>query len=177
LNTIVRFILVFAFLFPVTLADSPQNLWAETVKTFSADKRFIDNGDETITDTKTGLMWMKKDSYLNIGHWLNWKDCIVYVKKMNQEAFAGYIDWRMPTLEELGTLYDKNKFNSKQIGHEMAIHIDPIFAPEGVGSIWSTNSNGVYNAVGFVYNSGRMFNSKRTDKARKGVRPVRTASN
>ena len=37
----------------------------------SKDKRFIDNGDETITDTKTNLMWMKQDSYLRSGHWLH----------------------------------------------------------------------------------------------------------
>ena len=28
----------------------------------SDDKRFLDNDDGTITDTKTNLMWMKKDS-------------------------------------------------------------------------------------------------------------------
>jgi len=156
--------------------SAPQTLLAENKKIFSADKRFIDNGDDTITDTKSGLMWMKKDSYLHIGHWLNWKDSIIFVKMMNQDAFAGYIDWRMPTLEELRTLYEKDKTNSKQLGREMVIHIDPIFAPKGSGSIWSRNTNGVYNAVGMVYNNGKAFNSKRTDKARKAIRPVRNAS-
>ena len=42
---------------------------AEAVASWSADKRFKDNGDKTITDTKTGLMWMKEDSYLHSGHW------------------------------------------------------------------------------------------------------------
>ena len=44
----------------------------EAVATWSADKRFKDNGDKTITDSKTGLMWMKEDSYLHSGHWVNW---------------------------------------------------------------------------------------------------------
>ena len=44
---------------------------AEAVTTWSADKRFKDNGDKTITDTKTSLKWMKEDSYLHSGHWVN----------------------------------------------------------------------------------------------------------
>ena len=39
---------------------------------YSSDKRFIDNGDGTISDTKTDLMWMKDDSYQHKKHWLNW---------------------------------------------------------------------------------------------------------
>ncbi len=49
----------------------------------SGDKRYLDNNDGTITDTKTGLMWMKKDSYLHSGHWLNWYDVHDYVQQLN----------------------------------------------------------------------------------------------
>ena len=42
----------------------------------SIDKRFKDNGNQTITDTKTGLTWMKEDSYVHMGHWINWFESI-----------------------------------------------------------------------------------------------------
>ncbi|MFQ5483124.1 MAG: DUF1566 domain-containing protein, partial [Nitrospinaceae bacterium] len=94
----------------------------------SADKRFIDHGDQTITDTRSGLMWQKTDSYLHTGHWLNWEEAFAYVLTLNEDGFGGHYDWRMPALEELKTLYEADKVNSQQVGREMVIHMDPIFA-------------------------------------------------
>lgn len=139
----------------------------------SADKRFIDNGDETITDTKTNLMWMKQDSYLRSGHWLHWFDSIKYVKQLNEEQFAGYMDWDLPAIDELRSLYEPEKFNSSQIGREMKIHIDPIFAKNGSGGHWSREKNGMHNAFGFIYNNGSVFSHPKKSKARKAVRAVR----
>ncbi len=139
----------------------------------SADKRFIDNGDGTITDTKTNLMWMKQDSYLHSGHWMHWFDAINFVKKLNQEQFANYMDWDIPTVDELRTLYEPEKFNSSQIGREMKIHIDPIFAKNGSGGHWSIEKNGMHNAFGFIYNNGSVFSHPKKSKSRKAVRAVR----
>ncbi len=71
---------------------------------YSADKRFIDNADGTISDTKTGLMWMKDDSYQHKKHWLNWFKAHEYVAELNNEAFANYSNWQVPTFKELLTL-------------------------------------------------------------------------
>ena len=84
---------------------------------YSQDKRFIDNGDATITDTKTGFMWMKEDSYQYKGHWLSWFEAADYIEELNQERFADYLDWRLPTVKELTTLYEAEKLNSQQLGY------------------------------------------------------------
>ncbi|HJN99978.1 MAG TPA: DUF1566 domain-containing protein [Nitrospinaceae bacterium] len=141
--------------------------------TFSADKRFKDNGDTTITDTKTGLMWMKEDSYLKDGHWISWFESTKYVNKMNEEGFADHYDWRAPTVKELTTLYEADKTNSRVLGKGMVIHMDPIFAKEGTASLWSVEENGNYNAFGVVLNNGKRFNSPKKTKFRKAVRAVR----
>ena len=107
----------------------------EAVGSWSVDKRFKDNGDKTITDTKTGLMWMKEDSYLHSGHWINWIKSIQFMKQINEEGFANPYDWQLPTVEQLTTLYEKDKTNSKVLGKGMNIHIDPIFAKEGSASL------------------------------------------
>jgi len=107
----------------------------EAVGSWSVDKRFKDNGDKTITDTKTGLMWMKEDSYLHSGHWINWFKSIQFMKQINEEGFANQYDWQLPTVEQLTTLYEKDKTNSKVLGKGMNIHIDPIFAKEGSASL------------------------------------------
>ena len=146
---------------------------AEAVATWSADKRFKDNGDKTITDTKTSLMWMKEDSYLHSGHWVNWFKSIQFIKKINKEGFANQYDWQLPTVMQLTTLFEINKTNSKVLGRGMNIHIDPIFAKKGSGYLWSIEENGHYNAFGVVFNSGKRFNSSKKSIFRKGVRAVR----
>jgi len=169
-------------LLSITFLQSPHILdaKAETQEkdirqnsTTSTDKRFIDNGDETITDTKTNLMWMKQDSYLRSGHWLHWFESIKYVKKLNDEKFASYMDWDLPSVDELKSLYEPEKFNSSQIGREMKIHIDPIFAKNGSGGHWSGEKNGVHNAFGLIYNNGSVFSHPKKSRARKAVRAVR----
>ena len=110
---------------------------SEAVAAWSADKRFKDNGDKTITDTKTGLMWMKEDSYLYSGHWANWFESIQFIKKINKDGFANQYNWQLPTVKQLTTLYEMSKTNSKVLGKGMNIHIDSIFSKEGSASLWS----------------------------------------
>ena len=107
----------------------------------SEDNRFIDHGNNTITDTKTGLMWIKQDSYLHTQHWLNWFQAKQYIKKLNKDWYANYDDWEFPTLEELRSIFEPKKVNSFQLGREMKIHIDPIFGKNGAGTSWSTQKD------------------------------------
>lgn len=152
-----------------------NNTFANPIK--SDDNRFLDNGDGTITDTKTKLMWMKQDSYLHSGHWLNWMEIHDYVRQLNKEGFAHYIDWKLPTTQELITLYEPEKVNSSQVGKEMKIHTDPIFAKNGSGSLWSAEENGRYNALGVVFNTGEVFNTNKKSRSRKATRAVRVNPN
>ncbi len=154
-------------------SPAPADPPAPAEKIWSQDKRFADNGDGTITDTQTALMWMKKDSYLQTGHWITWLESSAYIKKLNEEGFANYFDWRMPALKELKTLYEPHKTNSQQVGSEMKIHIDPIFAKEGSGAWWSLETNGHFNAFGVEFNNGKRFSAPKKSKARKAVRPMR----
>ena len=157
------------FLFLALLFAEKTN----AVTTWSIDKRFKDNGDQTITDTKTGLMWMKEDSYLHSGHWVNWFESIQLVKQINEEGFADQYDWQIPTTKQLITIYEVGKTNSRVLGKGMIIHIDPIFAKRGSASLWAIEENGNYNAFGIILNTGELFNSPKLSKFRKAVRAVR----
>lgn len=65
---------------------------------------FVDNGDGTITDRATGLMWLKGGSSVT----LEYGDAEAYLKRINREKFAGNSDWRLPTLEELASILRNN---------------------------------------------------------------------
>jgi Protein of unknown function (DUF1566) len=73
--------------------------------------KFVDNGDGTITDEATGLMWMQVDSgYLKAGDWkqggLNWQQALAWSENLK---YAGYSDWRLPNVKELQSLVDYSR--------------------------------------------------------------------
>lgn len=63
---------------------------------------FKDNGDGTITDRATGLIWPKADS----GAGLNWESALAWVQKKNAEKYLGHNDWRLPNAKELLSIVD-----------------------------------------------------------------------
>ncbi|MDP2549105.1 DUF1566 domain-containing protein [Oceanobacter sp. 4_MG-2023] len=96
---------------------------------------FQDNGDNTISDHATGLMWSKNDS----GKSLNWQEALAYAENATD---AGYDDWRLPNIKELQSLVDysgvfpaidRSVFNISTITNE-ADNVDyPFF--------WSSTTN------------------------------------
>jgi hypothetical protein len=80
---------------------------------------FHDNGDGTITDRATGLMWSKADS----GQGMNWQNALAWAQKRNAEKFLGHDDWRLPSVKELQSIVDYTR--SPDTTHSPAI--DPVF--------------------------------------------------
>ncbi len=77
---------------------------------------FSDNGNGTITDNATGLMWMQNDSEEG----MSWEDALDYAENLE---FAGYSDWRLPDVKELQSIVDY----SRSPGTSNSAAIDPIF--------------------------------------------------
>jgi hypothetical protein len=100
----------------LALFSSPAALGAE--KAAKADKqkaaakgkpaeeehlRFKDNGDGTVLDTHTDILW-PKEAYLGKLP-LSWQAAQQFVQEMNngERPNMGYTDWRLPTINELET--------------------------------------------------------------------------
>lgn len=69
--------------------------------------RFVANGNGTITDRKTGLMWCTLDSLSDIGRCLDHSSSVEYVKRLKT---GGYRNWRLPTANELVGIYKSRPF-------------------------------------------------------------------
>ena len=66
---------------------------------------FVDNGDGTVTDQATGLMWARADS----GVGMDWQDALAWVQQKNAENYLGYSDWRLPNAKELQSIVDYSR--------------------------------------------------------------------
>jgi hypothetical protein len=77
---------------------------------------FVDNGNGTVTDRATGLMWMKEDSKRG----MSWEEALAYCESLE---LAGYTDWRLPHAKELQSIVDYTRAPDKT--HSAAIA--PIF--------------------------------------------------
>ncbi len=90
---------------------------------------FIDNGDDTISDTATGLMWLKIDSgAFNIGingdGAVNWEEALNWAESL---VHAGYDDWRLPNAKELQSIVDYSRAPDAADPEAKGPAIDPIF--------------------------------------------------
>jgi hypothetical protein len=110
--------------------------------------RFVDNGDETITDTMTGLMWEKKTTAVGSGpstmdvrdvdNRFTWEYAMnEYVDRLNGRliafatdgAFARHTDWRIPTMQELQTIVEPSAPG----------RINAVFGPNAPASYWTSS--------------------------------------
>jgi len=115
-------------------------------------------GKGTVTDTKTGLMWAAKDNGLP----LHWKDARAYCKNYTG---GDYTDWRMPTLDELASLYDPEVTNKN--GYHLTVLIETT-----AQSIWSSERRG-FDAGRFNFTYGKIYWLRHTFQGAGRVLPVR----
>lgn len=127
----------------IKLRSTPRTMWESDIENMigkynfflkhknevgSFPNDFVDNGDGTITDRITGLMWEKGGSSSAV----YWHQAKSYVSRLNNEGFLGYHDWRIPTTEELASLLE-SKINRS------GLHIDSIFE-DRQKECWSSDS-------------------------------------
>jgi hypothetical protein len=73
--------------------------------------RFVDNGDGTITDNLTGLIWLQDADAFGVPSWF---EAFIAVDRFNNDPdhfecenyTAAYTDWRLPNRKEIFSLAD-----------------------------------------------------------------------
>jgi hypothetical protein len=137
--------------------------------------RFTDNGDGTVTDNLTGLMWVEDgnlmttrdptfdaDGISNDGL-VTWEHALDYVALLNSGTYADHSDWRLPNPKELRSL----------VNYEESSNVNSLNSPTGVFTglmdmnYWTsctyapitTAAWDVYINIGSVYASPKTFTS------------------
>jgi hypothetical protein len=97
----------------------------------------VDNGDGTITDHATGLMWSQDDFGGGSGtgprSGMIWEEALDMVEQKNDENYLGYGDWRLPNAKEMQSIVDY----SRAPGATGSAAIDPVLNITGI-----TNEDG-----------------------------------
>jgi hypothetical protein len=91
---------------------------------------FVENGDGTVTDDATGLMWMQADS----GEGMDWESALAYAQEMNEASYLGYSDWRLPDVKELQSIVDYDYAPDAQDPAYAGPAINPMFSVSEVTS-------------------------------------------
>lgn len=150
---------------PETLEGEPETEWVgadewgdeeeEDVAVVEEEvPNLVDNGDGTISDTYSSLMWKKDDSYKEYGYGITWFEAHDYCEMLNDKKFAGFDDWRLPSGEEAKSLFSFIQSNSDKDGAEL--HISDLFEPEGGHNTWTYEEKPEYQqyAQKFSYVTG-----------------------
>jgi hypothetical protein len=163
---------------------------------------FVDHGDGTVSDVRTGLRWEKKTGTVgslvdcavsptvcaadphdvnNAYHWCagTFPSCsnsanpsdgdafTVFLSTLNGAAFAGFSDWRLPTIDELQSLIDLAFCGGGAC-------IDPILGPtDGANSYWSSTTDTVSSNAANVVRFDTPLVGGGTKANRAHVRAVR----
>ncbi len=120
-----------------------------------SEARYVDNGDGTVTDSWTSLIWQQATApYL-----LTWDNAIVYC---NNLTLAGHSDWRLPDRDELSSLVDRN--------YDPKIH--PDYFPD-TRSDWYWSSTTLATNYAWVVNFSSGLDSTDLKTRSRFVRAVR----
>ena len=159
------------------LLSSLSNGVCENITQSTPDSRLIDNGDSTISDHATGLMWKQcsegqsSDSACS-GNFSthNWQEALQVASTLNAAAgFAGFNDWRLPNIKELRSIV------------EMACHTPAInsnrFPNSDSGNYWSATASisNTNNAWRIEFGDGETSDSRDSRTNSYAVRLVRNA--
>gem|GEM_PF-2265499 len=91
----------------------------------TAAHAFVDEGDGTVSDVDTGLMWQQQDDNTVC----TWQEALAYCEN---SILNGYEDWRLPNVRELKSIVDHRQYSPS---------IDTSYFPKTVSSYyWSSTT-------------------------------------
>ena len=101
------------------------------------ENSFVDNGDGTVTDEATALMWAQSDD----GVELDWEDALAYA---NDSELGGYDDWRLPNVKELQSIVDYSQSPSATDPDAVGAAIDDVFTSTPITNEAGDSDYGYY---------------------------------
>ncbi len=104
---------------------------------------FVNNGDGTVTDASTGLMWQQATAGA-----MNWQEALSYCESL---TLGGYNDWRLPNIKVFRSIVEYEKYDPA---------IDIYYLPDTLSSgYWSATTRFGSNSDAWIINFRYGFDS------------------
>ncbi len=114
----------------------------------SFDNKFeSQNSSMVIYDQASGLMWQQS----GFAYTMSYNKAKSNIARLNRDKFAGYNDWRLPTLEEAMSLMEPTKMSG-------GLHIDPMF-DNNQRYIWTADLYSAHSAWVVYFGDGQCYYS------------------
>ena len=133
--------------------------------------RFLKRDDGTIYDSVTSVTWMANDSYLDLEKEVSYSEAEEYAKQTNEKNLGGYNDWRIPTIQEASSIFNKEKLNKDSKGGD--IFLDSVFPPGAANCTWTSSTRGKEAQILFYANGCPYWYEKNDKTISHAVRLVR----
>ena len=133
--------------------------------------RFLKRDNGTVYDSLTSVTWMANDSLLELGKEVSYAEAEEYVKQANEKIAGDYSDWRIPTIHEASSIFDKEKLNKDSKGGD--IFLDSVFPPGAANCTWTSSTRGKEAQIMFYANGCPYWYEKNDKTISHSVRLVR----
>lgn len=133
--------------------------WHSTKNFVNQFNKKIINRDIVIEDHASNLMWHPSGS----AEELLFEEAKQWIKDLRHNGYAGYTDWRLPTLEEAASLPDLKE-------NKEGLHIDLLFSKDQI-IIWTGDFLGKLQAWVVILDCGSVDRYNFVNRFH--VRPVR----
>ena len=139
-----------------------------------ASDNFADNPNGVISDNQANLEWLPKDSYGDLGKWVNFREATSYRGTMISVYAGGYNDWRLPTGEEALGLFNEALNQLDWEGEP--IHIHSLFVAKCGRHIWTSEENDENQALVVNLQDGSTEFTDKENRDNIAARLVRSTS-
>jgi hypothetical protein len=97
------------------IVHAEQTCKPDSIPASTPDSQLIDNGNGTVTDSTTGLIWKKcveglsgDDCATGTPDTFTWQEALQQPSAVNNSGgFAGHTDWRLPNINELISIVEE----------------------------------------------------------------------
>jgi hypothetical protein len=118
------------------------------------------NGDDVVVDYASGFMWHQAGSTETLDYFV----ALEWIDNLNTNCYAGYSNWRLPTVEEAVSLFETKKMNGE-------MRIDPSFSNVQF-FVWTGDAYYPGRLWVAIFSSSSLWEELKTNIA--WVRPVRS---
>jgi hypothetical protein len=106
-------------MFSAMTVQAAQTCKPDSIPASTPDSQLVDNGDGTVTDSKTSLTWKKcveglsgDDCGSGSAGSFTWQQALQQPNIVNNSSgFAGHTDWRLPNINELVSIVEEQCSN------------------------------------------------------------------